>query len=95
MSQVILITGASSGFGRMTAEEANALLRMRRNRAYGMAMMLDVDTFADTPAGEHVRAQHELAGRILRDNQWRVVDVPRGMEITEAWSALERLLSAA
>ncbi len=81
--------------GRMTAEEANALLRMRRNRAYGMAMMLDVDTFADTPAGDHVRAQHELAGRILRDNQWRVVDVPRGMEVTDAWSALERLLSAA
>ncbi len=81
--------------GRMTAQEANALLRIRRNRAYGMALMLDVDTFADTAATEQARAQHDLAGQILRDHQWRVVDVPRGMEVAEAWSALERLLSAA
>ena len=36
--------------GRMTAEDANALLRLRRNRAQGLAIMLDVDTFADQPA---------------------------------------------
>ena len=33
--------------GRMSAEDANSLLRVRRNRAYGLAMVLDVDTFAD------------------------------------------------
>ena len=81
--------------GRMTAEEANALLRTRRNRAYGLAMMLDVDTFADTPATERERAQHELAGQILRDNQWRVIDVPRGLGVAEAWNALDQLLKAA
>jgi hypothetical protein len=58
-------------------------------------MVLDVDTFADESAGERQRAQHELAMQILRDNQWRVVEVPRGMGVSEAWSALEQLLTAA
>ena len=57
--------------GRMNAQDANSLLRVRRNRAQGLAMLLDVDTFADEPASEQQRAQHELAGQILRDNQWR------------------------
>ena len=81
--------------GRMSAEDANSLLRVRRNRAYGLAMVMDVDTFADEPAGERQRAQHELAMQILRDNQWRVVEVPRGMGVSEAWTALEQLLTVA
>ncbi len=81
--------------GRMTAEDANAMLRVRRNRAYGLAMVLDVDTFADFPAGERDRTQHELAMQILRDSQWRVVEVPRGMGVDDAWSSLEQLLTAA
>ena len=54
-------------------------------------MVMDVDTFADEPAGERQRAQRELAEQILRDNQWRVVVVPRGMGVSEAWTALEQL----
>ena len=81
--------------GRMSAEDANSLLRVRRNRAYGLAMVMDVDTFADEPAGERQRAQHELAMQILRDNQWRVIEVPRGMGVSEAWTALEQLLTVA
>ena len=69
--------------GRMSAEDANALLRVRRNRAQGLAIMLDVDTFADEPASERQRAQQELARQILRDNQWRVIEVPRGMGVAE------------
>jgi uncharacterized protein (DUF58 family) len=80
--------------GRMSAEDANALLRVRRNRAHGMALVLDVDSFAD-PTTNHVRDQHQLALQILRDHQWRVVEVPRGMAVTDAWSALEQLSSAA
>ena len=64
--------------GRMTADDANALLRVRRNRAQGLAIMLDVDTFADQPGSDQQRAQQELAGRILTDNQWRVIEVPHG-----------------
>jgi uncharacterized protein (DUF58 family) len=81
--------------GRMTVDDANALLRIRRNRAQGFALILDVDTFADTPATTYEREQHELAGRVLIDNQWRVVDVPRGMSVAEAWAAIERLSTVA
>ena len=81
--------------GRMSAQDANSLLRVRRNRAQGLAMLLDVDTFADAPASPQQRAQHELAGQILRDNQWRVIDVQRGMGVADAWSALEQLNTAA
>jgi hypothetical protein len=58
-------------------------------------MLLDVDTFDDEPANQQQRAQHELAGQILRDNQWRVIDVSRGMGVADAWSALEQLNTAA
>lgn len=81
--------------GRMNAADANSLLRIRRNRAQGLALLLDVDTFADLPAGEHIRSQQDVATQILRDNQWRVVDVPRGMGVAEAWALLEQLGSAA
>jgi uncharacterized protein (DUF58 family) len=92
--------------GRMTAEDANALLRVRRNRANGLAIVLDVDTFADLPAdpppttaeraaGPPVMSPHTLALQILRDNQWRVIEVPRGMSVTDAWAALEQLTTAA
>lgn len=81
--------------GRMDAAEAHTLLRLQRNRSQGMALMLDVDTFADTPASPRQRAEHELAGQILRDNAWRVVDVPRGMGVAEAWNSLDQLRVAA
>jgi uncharacterized protein (DUF58 family) len=77
--------------GRMTAEDANTLLRARRNRAQGLALLLDVDSFADQPGSDQQRAQHQLAGQILRDNQWRVVEVSRGTSVAQAWSALEQL----
>jgi hypothetical protein len=79
----------------MTAADAHSLLRVRRNRAQGLAMLLDVDTFADEPSNEQQRAQHDLAGQILRDNQWRVIEVQRGMGVADAWSALEQLNTAA
>jgi len=80
--------------GRMSAQDANSLLRVRRNRAQGLAMLLDVDSYADEPGSERQRTQHALAGQILRDNQWRVIDVTRGMGVAEAWSALEQLNTA-
>lgn len=81
--------------GRMDAEDANALLRVRRNRAQGLALVLDVDSFASEPALESARSQHDLALRILRENQWRVVEVPSGMTVTDAWSTLEQLSAVA
>ena len=40
--------------GRLTADDADSLLRVRRNRAQGLALVLDVDSFAETPAGPRV-----------------------------------------
>lgn len=81
--------------GRMDAADAQTLLRLQRNRSQGMALMLDVDTFADTPASPRQRAEHELAGQILRENAWRVVDVPQGMAVPDAWAALAQLRAVA
>jgi uncharacterized protein (DUF58 family) len=81
--------------GRLDAADANSLLRLQRNRAQGLALVLDVDSFADVPAGPRQRAEHELAVRILRDNQWKVVDVTRGMSVPDAWAALAHLGVAA
>jgi uncharacterized protein (DUF58 family) len=81
--------------GRLDAADANSLLRLQRNRAQGLALVLDVDSFADVPAGPRQGAEHELAVRILRDNQWKVVDVTRGMSVPDAWAVLEHLGVAA
>ena len=81
--------------GRLDAADANSLLRLQRNRAQGLALVLDVDSFADAPAGPRKHAEHELAVRILRDNQWKVVDVTRGTSVPAAWAALEQLGVAA
>ena len=77
--------------GRMTPEDANSLLRLRRNRAQGLAMVIDIDTFSDSPTSDRTRRQHELATEILVDNQWRVVTVQHGMSVAQAWAGLDRL----
>jgi uncharacterized protein (DUF58 family) len=77
--------------GRMGVEDAQALLRLRRNRAQGIALLLEIDSFADGPASDRIQNQSELAAQILRDNQWRVVTVPRGMSVAQAWSAVDQL----
>lgn len=81
--------------GRLDAVDANGLLRVRRNRAQGLALLLDVDTFTSEPATARQRAEHEVAVTILRQNSWRVVEVRRGTSVAEAWAALETLGSAA
>lgn len=77
--------------GRMTPDDANSLLRVRRSRAQGLAMVLDVDSFARVEPTDNQRAERELAIQILRDNQWRVVEVRRGMNVAEAWAGLEQI----
>jgi uncharacterized protein (DUF58 family) len=75
--------------GRLGPDDADALLRARRNRANGLAMLLDVDSFAELPTDPAWRRHHEHAVDLLRENQWRVVEVSRGMGVAEAWAALD------
>jgi uncharacterized protein (DUF58 family) len=81
--------------GRLTPEEAYAVAGLRRSRATGLAMLLDVDTWA-VPGS---RAQTEpdpgpgaadRAAEILADQQWRVVVVRPTTTVPQAWEALER-----
>jgi uncharacterized protein (DUF58 family) len=77
--------------GRLSPHDADALLRARRNRAVGLAILLDVDTFTEASAGPSWRRHHEHAVSLLRDNQWRVIEVTRGMGVAETWAALDQL----
>lgn len=82
--------------GRLTADDAQGLLRAKRSRAAGLAMVLDVDSFAR--AGHGAAAPSVPAGpdddldatiRLLRGGGWRVVVVSRGMTVAEAWAGFE------
>ena len=77
--------------GRMDAEDAYSLLRVRRNRAQGLAILMDVGTFADAADNERQTSENEVAVQILRDNQWRVVQVPRGMSVAQAWASFDQM----
>jgi uncharacterized protein (DUF58 family) len=77
--------------GRMGPDDAHALVRVRRNRAAGVVLALDVDTFGADNATELRHRSHTLALQILRDNQWRVVEVRRGIGVAEAWASVEQM----
>ncbi len=79
--------------GRLTPTEAEALLRTRRNRAQGLAVVIDVDTFVarSERATEQQQEDHRVAVQMLRNQMWRVAEVTRVTAITDAWKDLERL----
>lgn len=78
--------------GRLTPADAEALLRTRRNRAQGMAVVIDVDSFVARRdmAVDKQQEDHQAAIRMLRTHQWRVAEVTRVTAIADAWQALER-----
>lgn len=75
--------------GRLTQADADALVRTRRTHSHGLAVVLDVDSFATTISPD--RAEHERAVSVLRGNLWRVVEVTRDTPIRDAWRDLERM----
>lgn len=79
--------------GRLTPQDAEALIRTRRNRAQGMAVVLDVDTFVTRSerADDKAKEQHRVAVQMLRNQLWRVTEVTRVTAIADAWKDLERL----
>ncbi len=85
--------------GRLTPEEAYAVASLRRQRATGLAMVLDVDAWtagsARSLSGEGAAptdggSSAARAAEILADQQWRVVVVTPPMTVPQAWEALER-----
>ena len=84
--------------GRLTPEEAYTVAGLRRRRATGLAMLLDVGTWTTgsrTQTDGVPDASAARAAEILTDQQWRVVVVDASTTVPEAWAALERAAVAA
>lgn len=79
--------------GRLTPSDAESLIRTRRNRAQGMAVVIDVDTFVarNDRATEAQKEEHRVAIQMLRNQLWRVAEVTRVTAIADAWKDLERM----
>lgn len=79
--------------GRLTPTDAEALLRTRRHRSQGLAVIVDTDTFVprrDRSTPEQ-QAEHDEAVATLKHHLWRVVEVGRTTDLREAWSDLEKI----
>ncbi|MBA8794321.1 uncharacterized protein (DUF58 family) [Friedmanniella endophytica] len=90
--------------GRLTVEDAEGLRRLRRNRAQGMALLLDVDSFRDGPGGQGQEGGAQLgwpgaapgvAEDLLRDDGWKVVPVRSGLGVADAWAAFDSAAAGA
>lgn len=81
--------------GRITPGDAEMLVRVRGSRARGLAMVLDVATFAGEEDDEKRRESADLARKILLENQWRVVQVDRATSVGAAWTQLDELTRVA
>ncbi len=79
--------------GRLTTGDAELLLGTQRNRSRCFALVIDVDTY--TARSERSTPEqfddHQDAVRMLRDHRWRVLEVPKGTELLDAWSQLDRM----
>jgi uncharacterized protein (DUF58 family) len=85
--------------GRVSSEDAHALLRTRKHRTGGLAFLLDVDDFARSRAAEDAAgpaggasartdntADLTATAELLSTEGWRVVQVSRSMTVADAWA---------
>lgn len=79
--------------GRLTRVEVDQLERTRHNRAGGLALVLDADSFASRSerAGAAERTEHEQSLQLLREHRWRVVAADSEVSVQQAWADLERM----
>jgi len=73
--------------GRLSAADATALTGVRRFRTQGLAMLLDVDSFVHEGLP---RTEDDIAVQILREDNWRVIRVPRGLDVGAAWTMMDQ-----
>lgn len=81
--------------GRLSPAEAAAVARVRRDRAQGIAILLDVDTWLDPSGRSRPDASPEEAGRpdpqeavaeVLLAQRWRVVRATADSSVPEVWA---------
>ncbi|GAB3623394.1 DUF58 domain-containing protein [Mariniluteicoccus endophyticus] len=79
--------------GRLTPQDAEMLLRARRQKSQGLAIVVDADSFVPRRdrADADTQADHDQAVATLKDHLWRVVEVSRTTDFAEAWRDLERI----
>ncbi|QDP97597.1 DUF58 domain-containing protein [Microlunatus elymi] len=85
--------------GRLSADDAHALLRTRGQHTHGLALLLDVDSFdraahaepgaEEAPADPRRVAELNATAELLAGHGWRVVRVDRSMSVADAWAALD------
>jgi uncharacterized protein (DUF58 family) len=72
--------------GDLDAEEAHALARLRHGGVTGVAVMLDVRSWQQTPAHHPATDEsHEIARTVLTASGWRVVRLPAGTSLAAVW----------
>ncbi|WP_248965513.1 DUF58 domain-containing protein [Sphaerisporangium perillae] len=72
--------------GDLDAEEAQAMARLRNSGVTGVAVLLDVRTWQQTPAHHAaVDESFETARAILAGSGWRVVRLPAGTSLAAVW----------
>ncbi|MET8160938.1 DUF58 domain-containing protein [Sphaerisporangium sp. NPDC005289] len=72
--------------GDLDAEEAQALARLRTGGVTGVAVMLDVRGWQQTPAHHpQVDESFETARAVLAGSGWRVVRLPAGTSLAAVW----------
>lgn len=79
--------------GRLTSGDVELLLGTQRNRTRCFALVLDADTFvarSERSTPEQFD-DHRAALEMLREHRWRVLEVPKGTALLEAWSQLDRM----
>lgn len=77
--------------GRLTTTDVELLLRSRRNRAQGLAIVLDVESFPGGRATVQAAQEQERAVQMLRSHRWRVAVARADTPIRDAWLDLERM----
>lgn len=76
--------------GQLTLADAADLLGARRDTSNGIAIVLDIPTFASrSQRNKHISEEHSEAVNRLRNARWTVLEVRGGTPVEEAWATLE------
>jgi uncharacterized protein (DUF58 family) len=73
--------------GRLSADDAERLARLRHGAAACVAVLLETDTWAPggTRARESTHAVYDASAQLLLGSGWKVLRVPRGTSLASLW----------
>ncbi|OYN88342.1 DUF58 domain-containing protein [Parenemella sanctibonifatiensis] len=79
--------------GRITAQDAQQLVRAGRTRGQGVAIVLEVDSWVirSQRASSEAQLAHKDGIRVLREAGWKVAVARHNVTVPQAWQQLEAL----